>query len=136
VHKIWIIAIALVAGCADDPAPVPPECTFTHLRQNVLPGCTGALCHRAPPFQANLDLTDEHAYMDLVNVPSTTVPTRMRVWPGSYADSFMWEKLNDLIASDGSQGHPMPLNLFRWVSLPADQLHSVQCWIADGAKNN
>jgi len=48
--------------------------------------------------------------------------------------SFLWQKLNDELATDGSEGVPMPRNAADgWAPLGAAQLARVRCWIASGA---
>lgn len=48
--------------------------------------------------------------------------------------SFLWRKLDDELASDGSEGVPMPRDARdQWAPLGAAQLEMVRCWIAGGA---
>lgn len=48
--------------------------------------------------------------------------------------SFLWRKLDDELASDGSEGVAMPRDARdQWAPLGTAQLEMVRCWIAGGA---
>jgi hypothetical protein len=116
-------------------APCMNSATFTEVKAQVLPFCGGEACHLRAPFAGGNDLTDAAAYADLVNHPAQIAPTKVRVKPGDPANSFLWQKLNNL--QGASEGFPMPRGLEgNWAKLSNSLLTLVQCWIAEGAKND
>jgi hypothetical protein len=91
-------------------------------------GCNVATCHGANSPRAGLDLTQESAYLNLVDVAATLPADKKRVVPGSAATSFLMQKLDgNLVAGEGSR---MPLI---GPALPADELALVRAWIDAGA---
>jgi len=118
-----------------------PSCVgpapFSTIRASILPRCDGFGCHRTPPFAGGLDLTDVAAYANLVNVPALGAASLLRVKPGAPLDSFLWNKLDNVLSADHSQGLPMPLGPENfWSPLSGEQRALLYCWIATGAPNN
>lgn len=112
---------------------------FADVKATVFAGCGGfglMSCHGRDPFGGGLDLTDANAYAALVNVASVA-SADPRVTPGDPAHSFLWRKLNNLLAQDGSEGDPMPKGeAIMWQLPPAEELELVRCWIEQGALDN
>jgi hypothetical protein len=135
-RSVSLLAL-LVAGCGggnDGP------CTTTSMetvQSQVFDGCSTSAnggCHAAAPFGANLDLARGMAYGYLVHAPSNSSPGSWRVEPGDLKSSFLWRKLTDSLASDASEGVPMPRdNADEWAPLSQSQLDAVRCWITSGA---
>jgi len=90
--------------------------------------CVANGCHNSAA-RGGLVLLQGPAYVNLVNVPSTQEPNRMRVLPGDAENSYMIIKL------EGSQttGTRMPLGRD-----PLDQVLILNLinWINMGARNN
>jgi len=107
--------------------------TFALIQSRVFygRGCNVSTCH-GPFAQANLDLSQEAAWLNLVNVPAANPAAqaagKLRVLPGDPAASFLSQKLHGtLVPGEGSQ---MPLI---GPPLPADELALIDAWIRGGA---
>jgi hypothetical protein len=94
-------------------------------------GCNVSSCH-GPFAQADLDLSQEAAWLSLVNVPASN-PTaqaagKLRALPGDPAASFLSQKLHGTLAP--GEGSQMPLI---GPQLPAEELALIDAWIRGGA---
>jgi len=108
------------------------------VQTRVFDGCSisSGACHTSAPFAANLDLTRGDAWSYLVHAPSSSSQGNWRVEPGDLDHSFLWRKLTNALASDGSEGVPMPRWITyqeQWNPLQQPQLDAVRCWILNGA---
>jgi len=94
-------------------------------------GCNVSTCH-GPFAQANLDLSQEAAWLSLVNVaasnPTANAAGKLRVLPGDASASFLSQKLHGTLAA--GEGSQMPLI---GPALPAEELALIDAWIAGGA---
>jgi hypothetical protein len=94
-------------------------------------------CHNANPnAPADLTLTQIRAYGELVDTPSTEVPTMMRVAPGSCEDSYLYAKITgtfDIIATDKDPMPPTFTQSGRWVPICQEKVDAICRWIARGA---
>jgi hypothetical protein len=133
-----LVAVAL-AGCGSSSSSCHTPVAMTLVQSQVFDGCStgaGSGCHTATPFGANLDLSRGMAWGNLLHAPSNSSPGKFRVEPGDLDNSFLWQKLNDSIASDGTEGVPMPRSASdKWARLSDAQLAAVRCWIASGASD-
>ena len=149
-----LLAVALMAcsSASTDEGPVPSDDagakdsgiggggasasgpTFAEVSATALSGCTGfpgRSCHGSAPFGGGLDLST-NAWSNLVNVDSTSHPGVLRVKPGDPGASMLVRKLTNQLASDGSEGEPMPQGeAIQWSEPPYTQL--VRDWILAGA---
>ncbi len=119
--------------------PTGQGATFQTVQTQVLTHCSGfPICHMRGPFGGNLDLTAANAYKDLVNVPASIAAKKLRVKPGDPDNSFIIQKLTNQLATDGSEGGPMPKGSegMPYVPLSQDLINDVRSWIAAGAQNN
>ena len=94
-------------------------------------GCTQAACHGSAPGEGGLDLRFEHAYANLLEVPSTG-SADLRINPGGPRRSSLWQKLAAK-TDPGSveiSGTPMPSGL---PPIGEDELEAVRLWIYAGA---
>ncbi|HPR89394.1 MAG TPA: hypothetical protein PL181_15365 [bacterium] len=130
---IWVLAgLLLAAGCggknSTEPTPSKSELTtFSLLKTSLLtPTCARSGCHGTTSTQANLLLTADHAYSNLVDVASFESPTLKRVKPFDSANSFLMRKLN------GTGTNFMPPA----GKLAQTRIDSVAAWINRGAANN
>jgi hypothetical protein len=92
-------------------------------------GCGGTGCHineSAPA--AGLDLSDGKAITSLVQVPSSEVPSMMRVQPGNPEASYLLCKIDPTCAA--RQIERMPKG---GLALPTTDVETVRAWIAAGA---
>ncbi len=95
-------------------------------------GCHGGVS--TPQYAGLSDLDNPAlAYGELVNVPSTQLPSMDRVEPGDPDSSYVWHKLNDTQDDVGGVGNPMPLGMF---PLPQAELDGIRGWIENGALND
>ncbi len=104
----------------------PLSSDFDSIQANVFtPICS--VCHIGASAPEGLILDAQHSYSLLVNVPSTEVPSILRVDPGNPDDSYLIMKLEGH-AAVGSQ---MPLDE---TPLPASTIAFIAQWITDGAQ--
>lgn len=117
-------------------AATAPNPTFKNVRERVFISCGGfPACHRRGPFAGALNLTDELAYSNLVNVAADAAPDKLRVVPGDPTSSFLYQKL--LNTQGPEEGLAMPKSEGgTWKKLTSAQLSLVKRWIAAGAPNN
>jgi hypothetical protein len=94
-------------------------------------GCNVSTCH-GPFAQANLDLSQEAAYLSLVGIAADNAVAnaagKLRVSPGDPTGSFLSQKLHGTQAA--GEGSRMPLI---GPQLPADERALIDAWIAAGA---
>ena len=105
-----------------------PATGFGQVQSILTANCTS--CHGGGSPAANLNLTEEVAYVNLVNQPSTSVPSLMRVNPGNPQLSYLYLKLSDQHLENGGRGRPMPLG---GVRLSDADLAAIERWISEGA---
>ncbi len=107
-------------------APVPLSADFDSIQANVFtPICS--VCHIGATAPEGLMLDAAHSYSLLVNVPSTEVPTLLRVKPGDPTDSYLIQKLQ----GHAAVGAQMPLGQ---PPLPSTTIAFIVQWITDGAQ--
>ncbi len=87
-----------------DPEPVA-EPTFADIAEALDEVCRG--CHTSA-FPHGEMVLHTSGYANLVNRPSTQVPSLSRIEPGSLDDSYLWHKLQASHRSVGGQGESMP----------------------------
>lgn len=129
-----IITIALLlTGCADSivsddgPLDQPVRASFRDIQQRVFSvSCATSGCHAGSEPASGLDLTADHAYANLVGVPSWNHPSMKRVDPGSSAGSTLIGQLRRQLMPF------MPPN----GSIPSSVIDSFAVWIDAGAPNN
>lgn len=105
-----------------------PSSGFGEIQSILTANCTS--CHGGDSPAANLNLTAAVAYENLVNRPSTSVPSLMRVNPGNPQLSYLFLKITDQHLENGGRGRLMPLG---GVRLPDADLTAIERWIAEGA---
>jgi hypothetical protein len=104
---------------------VPLAATFDAIQANVFtPICS--VCHIGATAPEGLMLDAAHSYNLLVGVPSTEVPSILRVAPGDPTNSYIIQKLEGHAAVGGQ----MPLGE---TPLPAATIAFIAQWITDGA---
>jgi hypothetical protein len=104
---------------------VPLAATFDAIQANVFtPICS--VCHIGATAPEGLMLDAAHSYNLLVGVPSTEVPSILRVSPGDPTNSYIIQKLEGHAAVGGQ----MPLGE---TPLPAATIAFIAQWITDGA---
>jgi hypothetical protein len=112
-----------------------PSCvqstTFSTLQNDFLtPSCARSSCHTAAAARAGLVLEAGQAYDNLVNVPSTQVPSLNRVTPNDPEASYLIKKLRG--DSDISGERMPPDSSF----LSDEELGKFIQWIDSGAPDN
>jgi hypothetical protein len=116
-----------------DPDPLAVELTaapgsLDHLYAKVIgPRCSGqpGLCHNGQ-FEPNLS-TAGLTYTYLVNRPAIELPRRLRVRPGSAAESLLVDKLRNR----NGVATQMPLGA---EPLPEAEIAAIEAWIDGGAR--
>jgi hypothetical protein len=104
---------------------VPLSADFDAIQANVFtPICS--VCHAGATAPQGLMLDAAHSYNLLVNVPSTEVPSLLRVKPGDPNNSYIIQKVEGHAAVGGQ----MPLGE---TPLPASTIAFIVQWITDGA---
>lgn len=104
---------------------VPLSADFDSIQANVFtPICS--VCHSGAAAPEGLMLDAQHSYSLLVNVPSTEVPSILRVDPGNPNNSYIIQKLEGHAAVGGQ----MPLGQ---PALPSTTIDFIAQWITDGA---
>jgi hypothetical protein len=105
---------------------VPLSADFDSIQANVFtPICS--VCHIGATAPEGLMLDAAHSYNLLVNVPSTEVPSILRVKPGDPDNSYIIQKLEGHAAVGGQ----MPLGQ---APLPAATINFIAQWIMNGAQ--
>jgi hypothetical protein len=103
----------------------PLSADFDSLQSNIFtPICS--VCHVGSGAPEGLRLDAANSYNLLVGVPSTEVPSLLRVNPGDPDNSYLIQKLEGLAAA----GAQMPLG---GPYLSADTIALVRQWITNGA---
>ena len=137
--RLFYVAILLCAGCGGSGDAACTTTSMETVQSLVFDSCSTGYggCHTSAPFGANLDLTSGDAWTYLVHAPSSSSPGSWRVEPGDLDHSFLWRKLTNALASDGSEGLPMPRYLSvgreEWRPLQQPEMDAVRCWITNGA---
>ncbi|HEX8951631.1 MAG TPA: hypothetical protein VF945_07280, partial [Polyangia bacterium] len=125
------------AGCGRGDGACAASASMQAVQTAVFDGCAtsgNGGCHQVAPFGAGLNLSAGRAWTELAHAPSNSSPGEWRVVPGDVDGSFLWQKLNDELATDGTEGVAMPRDAAdQWAQLDAAQLAMVRCWIASGA---
>lgn len=99
---------------------------FDAIQANVFtPICS--VCHAGATAPQGLMLDASHSYNLLVGIPSTEVPSILRVKPGDPSNSYIIQKLEGHAAVGGQ----MPLGQ---TPLPASTIAFIVQWITDGAQ--
>jgi hypothetical protein len=107
-------------------ATVPLSADFDAIQANVFtPICS--VCHAGATAPQGLMLDASHSYNLLVGIPSTEVPSILRVKPGDPTNSYIIQKLEGHAAVGGQ----MPLGE---TPLPASTIAFIVQWITDGAQ--
>ena len=105
---------------------IPLSANFDAIQANVFtPICS--VCHAGATAPEGLMLDATHSYNLLVGMPSTEVPSILRVKPGDPSNSYIIQKLEGHAAVGGQ----MPLGE---TPLPATTIAFIVQWITDGAQ--
>jgi len=87
-------------------------------------------CHQTEPIlMAPFSLKRGEAYGNLVDKPSSELPSMMLVSPGALNQSYLWHKINDTQLEVGGSGTVMPST----VPLNDEEKRVFERWIAAGA---
>jgi hypothetical protein len=138
------LSIAVLAACAGNgegldangqplvpggSAPLPLSADFESIQDNIFtPICS--VCHAGAGAPEGLRLDAADSYNLLVNVPSTEVPSLLRVKPGDPADSYIIQKLQ----GHAAVGAQMPFGCpSTQPCLSASTIAFIQQWITNGA---
>jgi hypothetical protein len=139
---VGIVAAMIAGGCNEssvDSTPVTATSSFQLIQTRIFSkSCAVSGCHTAGSQMAEesgLVLDPGVAYASLVNVAPKNANAlddgMLRVKPGSFAQSFLFHKLDDVDDHhEGRYGNPMPLGL---KPITAGQLEYIRLWIDAGA---
>ncbi len=133
---VGVLSAISLTGCGGGGGPVLPsggsagEVSFSRQIQPIFDGsCALANCHGSQGARADLTLTADMAYGELVNVPSSQNNQWIRVVPFKPDESLVYLKLTQ---DRPPVGQKMPPG----GGLSADQIALVRDWIRQGARNN
>ena len=140
---VVVIGVVLLGGCSSDDEDIvnpeepvnPPDdrvSTFQAIQTYVFESsCANSACHAVPTVAGGLDLTDEVAYTNLVNVkpqnPTAAAEGMLRVQPNRPENSFL---LTKLMGPEHDEGQRMPRDGGK---LHPDKIEAIRKWIAAGA---
>jgi hypothetical protein len=138
------LSVVLLAACAGNgegldangqplvpggSAPPPLSADFESIQENIFtPICS--VCHAGASAPEGLRLDAADSYNLLVGVPSTEVPSLLRVKPGDPADSYIIQKLQGHAAVGAQMPDGCPATQ---PCLSATTIGFIQQWITDGA---
>jgi hypothetical protein len=138
------LSVALLAACAGNGEgldangnPIGPggstssplSADFESIQENIFtPICS--VCHAGASAPEGLRLDAADSYNLLVGVPSTEVPSIMRVKPGDPVNSYIIQKLQGHAAVGAQMPDGCPTTQ---PCLTADQIGFIQQWITNGA---
>ena len=128
VLSLLVAGLIPAAGCdGEASAPIPPHLSaietevFAH-------NCTFSSCHGGGSPEQGMSLVAP-TYATLSGVPSTEVPTMMRIAPGNPDGSYLLQKISNPTPLDGVRMPPdQPLT--------ANKIEAIRSWIAAGAAND
>lgn len=120
-----------VEGNPDSGGGNSNQVSFSSIQNDIFtPTCAVSGCHSSGSASGGLVLASGQSHGNLVNVPSTGMPSFDRVEPGNPNSSYLVKKLR----GDGDiSGVRMPPSR---PPLPNDQINQIVQWIEDGAPNN
>ena len=117
------------AGCGDGEATTPIPARLSAIETEIFArNCTFSSCHGASAPQMGMSLVAP-AHAAISGVPSTEVPSMMRVVPGDPDSSYLLQKITSATPLDG-------------VRMPPDQplaphkIEAIRLWIAAGAQDD
>lgn len=111
-------------------AEMPETVTFTTIQEQIFtPNCTSSGCHSGSSPAAGQNLTAGQAYSNIVGVPSSEVPSLLRVDPGDAENSYLVQK----VEGRAQVGDRMPLGA---PPLPNELIQDLREWIDAGALDN
>lgn len=131
--------IKAVSGTGSDSALVVVVNTQTTLSGNVQPifngNCAG--CHFGPTGSAGMDLTNTHAFSDIVGV-SAGESALLRAYPSRPDSSYLVHKVQGthLVPPASGSGQRMPAGCSGASCLTKAQINIIRNWILQGALNN
>jgi hypothetical protein len=140
-RKALLVTALFIVGCGKlkelptDPGvgggdPIDPTATFTRVQNEIFtPTCARLGCHDPLGRQEQQILSPGVAYNNVVNVPSTEMPSLVRVAPADPANSYLYRK----IVGAGITGDRMPQG---GPFLTDAQITLVRNWIRRGAPND
>lgn len=125
---VVLMALAFLAAC-DRSNPTEPEGpSLAEVQDQVFSqSCVG--CHGGSGPAAGLNLEEANAFDNIVNVPSSQVPSLLRVEPGNADDSYLLVKItgSERMAPGTFQ---MPIGQ----ELSSEHIGLVRRWIDGGAE--
>lgn len=140
-RKLLLAIIFLIAGCGKlkelptEPGggggePIDESATFTRVQNEVFtPTCAAIGCHDPLGQQQQLVLTPGRAYANIVNRPSTEMPSLQRITPSDPSNSYLYRK----VIGSGITGDRMPQG---GPFLTDAQIKLIRDWIRRGAPND
>lgn len=131
---LFSAAVLLIwLGCSSNTPFEAPEseqrlANFSAIQTNVFDqGCALSGCHVGSNPAANLILSADQSYDQLIDVQSVLSPSRKRVEPGSSDESILVLILRGTVQPRMPQGAP---------PLPDATIDSIALWIDEGALKN
>lgn len=129
---VVLLLLACTDKSVDDTATTPAVSFSVDLQFIFDRNCAYQGCHFPPDPEQGMDLTHGVSYANIVDVPSTEVPSLDRIEPGDPEASYLILKLEDRQAEVGGTGTRMPTELF----LSEPEIEKFKSWILAGAPDN
>lgn len=139
-RKLLLAIIFVLTGCGKlkelptEPGgggePIDESATFTRVQNEVFtPTCAAIGCHDPLGQQQQLVLSPGRAYANIVNRPSTEMPSLQRIAPSDPSNSYLYRK----VIGSGITGDRMPQG---GPFLTDAQIKLIRDWIRRGAPND
>jgi hypothetical protein len=138
---LWMVGCGDDGGCPEGQASCDGVCidaiepTLTSIQERVFtPTCGFSSCHDDDLPASELDLSSVSASaMNLIDVNSVQVPTKLRVAPDDSAASYLVNKIQGVGMAAGTT--QMPQN-DQGLVLCQPKVDAILAWIDDGAPSN
>lgn len=150
-RSLGLVLLAALAACGDGPSATAPDGSgggdpgisgppadpggqaTVSFSQDVVPlfergNCTTSGCH-GRPYQSDLQLRADSAWVMLVNYVAVMEPNEVRVIPGDAQGSYLVKKLE----GRHTIGARMPA---LYDPRPQSEIDVIRTWIDEGARNN
>ena len=126
---LLVAGLLATGGCGESEAPEPIPPRLSAIETEIFAhNCTLSSCHGAQSPQEGMSLVSP-SHAALSGVPSTEVPTLMRVAPGDPDGSYLLQKIASTTPQDGVRMPPDQ-------PLPPHKIEAIRLWIAAGAQDD
>ena len=126
---VFASGLLAAGGCGESEAPEPIPPRLSAIEAEIFAhNCTLSSCHGALSPQEGMSLVSP-THAALSGVPSTEVPTMMRIAPGDADGSYLLQKIASTTPQEGVRMPPDQ-------PLPPHKIEAIRLWIAAGAQDD